>query len=115
MPSEFTEDVLSIEKQPTGRTLNRAIDALMKDGVKSTCDLTELQAQLDFILYILECQKNDDVRLSFDEMKALWGMIKCLQDAIRQQDRQQEEAVTVHIATAHNGAFEVTNSAPIGS
>lgn len=111
MPSELVEDVLSVEKQPTGRTLNRAINALMKNGVKTACDLTGLQAQLDFILHVLECHKNSDTRLSFDETKSLWVMLDCLQDAIR----RKEEAVAVHVHTVRDNAFVAANPAAIGS
>lgn len=111
MPSELVEDVLSIEKQPTGRALNRAINALMKDGVKTACDLTGLQAQLDFILHVLECKNSDDVRLSFDETEALWVMMDCLRDAIR----RQKEAVDVHVRTTHDDASVAAAPAAMGS
>lgn len=111
MPSELVEDVLSLEKQPTGRALNRAINDLIKNGVKTACDLTGLQAQLDFILHVLECKNSDDVRLSFDETKALWVMIDCLRDAIH----RKKEAVAVHVRTAHDDASVAATPAAIGS
>ena len=76
-----------------GPALNQAVDDLMRLGVDSSKPKPDLLRQFHELVYINKMMEEGEVRMSMDERKALWKMMRCLREAI--DKAPQDEVVTL--------------------
>ncbi len=72
----------SIEHLRPGKNLNKLVDDLFRDGVKTDVPLSELKEQLSLLRYINQMHIHGEVRFKDRESRDLYTMISCLKKAI---------------------------------
>lgn len=82
----------SINHLKPGKNLNKVVDDLFRDGVKTDVTLEELKDQLGLLRFINQMHIHGEVRFSFDETGMLYGMIRCLKEAIQEAEALEGKA-----------------------